>query len=72
MSWAPTYQALRFYSPVRDANCERLSMADSAGREFFAVVEVRDAPGYREMKARALEKLLEAIMAGDAPGEVTL
>ena len=70
--YRPSYVAYRYYDATLDREAERLSMPDPHGREFFATIEVVDAPSYRRNKAKALEQILDAILEGAEPGEVKI
>ncbi|HEX5321490.1 MAG TPA: hypothetical protein VFW46_20200 [Stellaceae bacterium] len=66
----PAYSSMRFYSPVLDAEALRLSMADERNSEFYAVIPARGGKEERELKQAALERIEDAILRGDVPGEV--
>ncbi len=66
------YREFRFYSSELDAEAVRFSIANEDGQEYFAIVPVV-APGKRrrEWRDQVLDRIDEAMMAGDPPGEVT-
>lgn len=62
---------LRYWSPSRDTEVARLSMAGSHGEEYWVEIAV-DAPGrvYREARDRALDAIEDAIARKAPAGEV--
>lgn len=64
------YREFRFWSPFLGCPAARLSMADSHGREYFAIVPRETAVKYRDIKERALDAIEAAIEAELKPGEV--
>lgn len=69
--WLPHFSEWFHYDITRDADVCRVSIADPAGREFFAVVPT-DGKGYRDRRDDAVSAILTAIEAGDEPGEVSV
>ncbi len=67
------YREFRFYSSELDAEAVRFSIADSDGQEYFAIVPAV-APGkrWREWRDQVLDRIDEAMVAGDPPGEVRI
>lgn len=67
------YSEFRFYSPIYDSECIRLSVPDANGHEFFAIVP---DPGLgkslRDLRDKALDAIEAAIDAGLSPGQVRL
>lgn len=60
---------LTYYSAELDGQARRLSMADSHGGEFYAIVEVgKGGAGYVDRRAAAVQALTHAIAAGWPPG----
>jgi hypothetical protein len=64
------YLSFRFYSPEMDTAAVRLSMADSRGREYYAILPGGSGKGWRERRDTALDAIEAAIEAGEEPGEV--
>lgn len=64
------YTEFRHYSPLHDAVLVRVSMADEAGAEFFALIEDGAGKSYRQRRERALEAIGAAMSQGLAPGQV--
>jgi hypothetical protein len=66
-----TFSEFRFYSPLFDAVCLRISVSDGHTGEFFAIVP---DPGIgrslREARDRALNAIESAMESGILPGEV--
>jgi hypothetical protein len=64
------YSEFRYYSPIYDCECARLSMFDSHGGEFFTILAVEDGRKWRERRNEALDVIETAIREGLQPGEV--
>lgn len=54
----------------RDCDVARLSLADDQGQEYYAIVPVMSGKKWRERRETALDAIDEAIVRGEAPGEV--
>ncbi|MGH6738488.1 MAG: hypothetical protein ACREDY_05550 [Bradyrhizobium sp.] len=50
----------------------RISMANDNGQEYFAIVPVEGGKAWRDLRAKALDELDEAIERGDPPGQVAM
>lgn len=66
------YREFVYWSPTLGRKAARLSMVDSRGGEFFAVVPADDVALYRKRRAEALDAIELAIAVGEPPGEVEL
>lgn len=67
-----TYTEYRAYSPLHDAEVVRLSMYDARGGEFFALVPADAQKKWRERRDEALDTIMDAMDAGQFPGEVEI
>lgn len=67
-----TYTEYRAYSPIIDAEMVRLSMYDNRGGEFFALVPAYAPKKWRERRDEVLDAIMDAMEAGDHPGEVEI
>lgn len=63
------YSEFEYYSPFRDRQETRISVADEDGREYWTVVGV-DGKGYRDRRNEAIDMCVRAIDLGCDPGEV--
>lgn len=66
------YQEITSYSPVLDRDMTRLSTSDAHGAEYFCLVAQRSGRRWREVREKALDKLEQALMRGDPPGEINI
>lgn len=64
------FHEARAYSPIHDAEMVRLSLYDTRGGEFFALVPSNRGTKWRERRNAILDAIDDAIMRGDPPGEV--
>lgn len=66
------YREFRFFSPDLDSEAVRLSMANEAGQEYYAIVPSSSGRSWRQCRDEALDAIEMAIAAGDPPGEVVV
>lgn len=76
------YREFKFWSPLLGGDAVRLSIADTRGGEFFAVIAVEHGtafgadgnrvPKYRVDRDAALDAIEAAIVARREPGEVVI
>lgn len=59
-----------FWSPILGSDATRISMANDEGLEYFAIVRRLEGRAWRELKAKAVAALTDAMDAGVAPGEI--
>lgn len=64
------YSEYRYYSPIKDADMVRLSMADAHNREFYMAIPESGGKRYRERRDEALGHIMTAIESGLQPGQV--
>jgi hypothetical protein len=66
-----TYTEYQAYSPLHDDVVCRVSIGDGRNGEHFALIPLRPR-SHRRDRRQALDELVDAIEAGDPPGEVTV
>lgn len=64
------YKEFSSYSPLLDCEAVRLSVTDAHGGEFFKIIPAQDGKSWRLAREKALCQIVDAIDAGDQPGEV--
>lgn len=64
------FQTYDYWSPILGCEACRVSMVDSRGSEYFAIVPKTDGADWRRRKIDALEALEQAIQLGLPPGEI--
>lgn len=65
-----SFHELRAYSLLHDAEVVRLSLFDKSGGEYFALVPHLNGKGWRDRRNMILDRIDDAIVRGDPPGEV--
>lgn len=63
-----TWTERKYFSLHHDAEVSRVSGFDDKHLEFWMVVDTGN--GYRDRRTAALERIMQAIEAGDLQGEV--
>ena len=67
-----SYHEFHHYSVIHDCDAVRLSVFDPQGSEFYMILPIDTAAGYRRTRQDALEIISEAIAMHLDPGEVIL
>lgn len=65
-----TYQEVRFWSPTLGCDAARVSMVDDRGGEHYCIVPRVTGKEWRDLRASALEQVMEHIAWGNEPGLV--